>query len=126
MNNIIKKAINIALETTVALLSIYFVFGVNLLTALLDEGIGSVFQAIGSNIYLLLYILLLILISARAEAFVVTFKNSLRNWKLLLRFIIVVIAAVLVYKFLLPSLTIGSLVPAYGLIAQFVVALIFG
>ncbi len=125
MNNFVKKVINIAIDTIVASLVIYFVFGVNLLTAFLDEGFGSIFQTVGSNIYLLLYIVLLVVVSVRAEAMVEAFRSSLRNWKSLLRIVVTILVVVLVYWFLLPSLEVGSLAPVYGLVVQFVIALLF-
>ena len=125
MNNFVKKVINIAIDTIVASLVIYFVFGVNLLTAFLDEGFGSIFQTVGSNIYLLLYIVLLVVVSVRAEAMVEAFKSSLRNWKSLLRIVVTILVVVLVYWFLMPTLEVGSLVPVCGLVVQFVIALLF-
>lgn len=125
VNNFVKKVINIAIDTIVASLVIYFVFGVNLLTAFLDEGFGSIFQTVGSNIYLLLYIVLLVVVSVRAEAMVEAFRSSLRNWKSLLRIVVTILVVVLVYWFLLPPLEVGSLAPVYGLVVQFVIALLF-
>ncbi len=125
MNKFVKKAMNIAVDTFVASLVIYFVFGVNLLTAFLNEGFGSIFQTVGSNIYLLLYIVLLVVVSVRAEAMVEAFKSSLRNWKSLLRIVVTILVVVLVYWFLMPTLEVGSLVPVCGLVVQFVIALLF-
>ena len=125
MNKFVKMAMNIAVDTFVASLVIYFVFGVNLLTAFLNEGFGSIFQTVGSNIYLLLYIVLLVVVSVRAEAMVEAFKSSLRNWKSLLRIVVTILVVVLVYWFLMPTLEVGSLVPVCGLVVQFVIALLF-
>lgn len=122
-----KKMYRFIVLSLSIMLNLLLVFRVNICTPFLQEGLVGVVSTLGSNIYMMIYVAVLIFLSITAKkitlAVIDIFQS--KNWKKIIQLVVSIIIITASYSLLIfPTVGTASIPVLLGALVQFFISCI--